>query len=374
LTKAKVPEVFMNFKPLAIFFIFFAILIQPICVLSFETDQYNLPPKPLGDIGVEVTEYAEQKLRDSVEKINGEISELKACLEKTSGKGKCKSPEKARKELAYLQSEEAIAKAVFKRLGGGVVPFTKVSLWMEWHKFKAQPARYRTSYPKSIYLTAPFNYLTISPTVNLYETNLGTDKVAHIFQQGYGYYGIYKRSLAKGSTEIEAVKKAVKWGRKTEKTYFGTLVSGVYSNADLAANYSGLKFYQGLTHEIKIGESVRPAVLILKDGIWEFNKNADLREILLKPFISKHLNEAYNPSKIFNIFGFRDYVRRVVRKRSCKQWLERYPDLSQTDLEATTKSLELWHGEDYGFSYSKNFVTIANTCFENERSTIESLS
>lgn len=346
------------------------LLLQPAIALAFETDQYNLPPKPLAGIGVEVSGYAERKLIQTVEKINGEIVELKECLEKTAVNRKCKSEKKVRKRLAYLRSEDAVAKDVFKRLGAGIVPFTKVSLWMDLHKFEAQPARYKTSYPKSIYLTAPFNYLTISPTVNMYGTNLGTDKIAHILQQGFDYYKIYKRGLAKGLTEEKAVKKAVKWGRKTEKTYFGTAVSAIYSNGDLAANYAGLKFYQGLTREVKIGNSIRPAVLILKDGIWEFNENANIREILLKPFISKHLNEAYNPSKIFNILGFRDYVRHVVRKRSCKQWFERYPDLNKADLEKITKSLELWHGEDYGFSFSKNFVTIANTCFDDDKKLI----
>ena len=112
---------------------------------------------------------------------------------------------------------------------------------------------------------------------------------------------------------------------------------------------------------------LRPAVLKLKNGFWNFNENADLRENLLKPFITKHLNEAYNPSKYFNVFGFRDYIRRVVRKQACPQWFQRYPNLSQEDLEKTTASLQLWNGENYGFSKSRNFITIANTCFENKK-------
>ncbi len=360
----------MKLQPIIRLFLCAVLLMHSSVALAFETDQYNLPPTPLADIGVEVTDYAELNLRQSVEEINEEITELQGCLEKKIVNEKCKSPKKTRKKLIYLQSEDAVAKGIFKKLGDGMIPFTKVSLWMEWHKFKEKNVRYKTGFAKSIHFTAPINYLTISPTVNIFDTNLGTDKIAHIFQQGYDYYEIYRRALAKGDSEDEATKKAVKWGRKTEKTYFGTWVSGIYSNADLAANYAGLKFYQGLTHEIKIGNNVRPAVIILYDGVWEMNKNTDLREGLLKPFISKHLNEAYNPSKIFNILGYRNYVRRVVRKQSCKQWFDRYPNLSQTDLEATTKSLELWHGEDYGFSRTKNFVTIANTCFDSNKKPI----
>ena len=128
---------------------------------------------------------------------------------------------------------------------------------MESHEFAAQPGRYKTTFQQSIYLTAPFDYLTISSTVNLYGTDFGTDKIAHIFQQGYDYYKIYKRGLKKGLSEEKAIQKAVKWGRKTEATYFGTWVSGVYSNADLSANYAGLKFYLGLSREIKIGNTTQ---------------------------------------------------------------------------------------------------------------------
>ena len=31
-----------------------------------------------------------------------------------------------------------------------------------------------------------------------------------------------------------------------------------------------------------------------------------------------------------------------------------------------SQALRLWHGEDYGFTDSEDFVTIANTCFEGE--------
>jgi hypothetical protein len=150
----------------------------------------------------------------------------------------------------------------------------------------------------------------------------------------------------------------------TERTFYGTLVSGVYSNADLCANYAGMKFYQGLTREIKIGDEIKPAVLILKDGVWTFNENAALQKLLIKPFLSDHLNEALNPS-IFT-GGLRAFVRRTVRNQSCRQWLIQHPDYSQTGWNEVTKAMMRWYGEDYGFTDSRNFVTIANTCFNSE--------
>lgn len=349
---------------LARLFLLIVLLVQSPVAFAFETDQYNLPPTPLADIGDEVFEYTEENIRKALAKINAEIATRQACLENVAEKkAKCGSPEIERKRLAYLRSDEAIAREVFKRLGDGIFPFTKSGSWMNSHKFRAQPARFKTSYRESIFVFLPTDYFTISPTVNLYGSQFGTDKIAHFFQQGYTYYRIYERALAKGLTADEAAKKAVRWGRMTERTYYGTLVGGVFSNADLVANYIGMKFYQGLTKSMKIGNVDRPATLILENGSWKMNENVDAKEHLLKPFFTDHLNEAFNPSLF--IPGLRSSVRGIVKKRSCPQWRKLFPNLLPADLETKLTELKHWNGEDYGFKDSKKFVTIANTCFAN---------
>jgi hypothetical protein len=337
-------------------------------VAAFETDQYNLPPEPLGDIGDELAEYVEQNLKKAIDKTNAEIARRQSCLDKNAAErrsGKCESAEKELARLRFLRSDAAIAREVFKPLGGGIFPFTRSATWVESHRFKVQPAVYKTDYLDSIHLTVPTNYVTISPTVKVYAAEFGTDKIAHFFQQGYTYYKISEQAAAKGLTQENAARKAISWGQKTERTYFGTLVSGVYSNADLAANYVGMLFYRGLTREIKIKDVTRPAVLLLKNGIWILNPNFNLRKSLIKPFFTEHLNEALNPSIFSNLIGLRTYVRRVVKKQSCKQWLTQKPDLTESNLNELTQKLVRWNNEDYGFTESKNFITIANTCFNN---------
>jgi hypothetical protein len=361
----------MRLHTAARLFLCVALLMQSTAVFAFETDQYNLPPEPLADIGEEVSEYVEENLRKAVDKINAEILARQSCLENKADKPKkikCDSPNKEKAKLEFLRSEKAVAREVYNLLGTGIFPFTKSASWVESHRFIGQPARYKTSFPKSIYAVLPTNYLTISPTVNLYGSQFGTDKIAHFFQQGYTYYQIYNRALANGLTADKAAQKAIRWGQMSERTFYGTLVSGVYSNADLCANYVGKKFYQNLTRPVKIGDATKPAVLLLKDGVWIFDENADLRKILIKPFLSNHLNEALNPSVYNNLFGLRSYVRRVVKKRSCKQWLNQYPALSAADLNQTSSALKLWFGEDYGFTGSEHFITIANTCFGDKNS------
>jgi hypothetical protein len=359
----------LNSKRLAAMIVLSCLLLSPTHILAFETDQYDLPPVPLADIGEEVSEHVEQKLRNAVDKVNAEVSIRLRCVSgyADGGPGRgCDSLKAEQSRLAHLQSDAAMVDGAFDELGAGVPPFTSMGTWMDSHHFRGQPARYRTSYVKSIFVLLPPIALTISPTVNMYGSEFGTDKIAHLFQQGYTYYKIYHRALTEGATPEEATAKAVRWGQKSERTFFGTLVAGVYSNGDLAANYVGLKFYEGLTQAITVGDSTRPAVLLLKDGFWTFNDDVNLRAELLKVFISDHLNEALNPSIFTKNLGLRWYIRRTVRKRSCAQWFERYPALSMSGLEEQSRALRLWQSEDYGFTDSEHFVTIANTCFEDE--------
>ncbi len=354
---------FIKLPKIITFVLCFALFAQSFAVFAFETDQYNLPDAPLADIGDEVSVYVEENVRKAVGKINEKITASKACLKKNSKPINCTSPDKERAKLEKLRSEDAIVKEIFRPLGGGIPPFTNSGTWMEKHEFNPSPARYKTSFDDSIFKVFPSNYLSISETVKIYGVEFGTDKIAHIFQQGYTYYKIYKHAAEKGLSPEKAARKANNWGRMTERTFYGTLISGVYSNADLAANYAGMKFYQNLTHEIRIGETTRPAILVLKDGFWEFNQPENLRENLLKPFITNHLNEALNPSIFIKLFWLDSYVRETVRKHSCAAWRKEFPGRTQTDFAEITEHLKLWHGEDYGFKNSRHFITIANTCF-----------
>src|SRR5687768_7844735 len=80
---------------------------------AFETDQYNLPPVPLADIGDEVTERVETELRDAVLYANAAIERSLKCIE-LKAKG-CQSADKERTKLASLRSPDAIAKAIYFR-------------------------------------------------------------------------------------------------------------------------------------------------------------------------------------------------------------------------------------------------------------------
>lgn len=333
--------------------------LQGVTVAAFETDQYNLPPVPLADIGDEVSEHVEAGLYSAVAKINSDITKSLNCLE-TKVRG-CRSADEERKKLANLRSNDAVAEAFFKLIGDGSVFTTKFGNWMRSHKFCGQPDRYKTSYGESIFILNPTDYLTISPTVRLFGAEFGIDKLEHFFQQGYKYYTIEKESIKKGKTADEAARKAIRWGQLTERTYYGLLASGVYSNADLYANYAGMRFYQGFTKPLQIKGKTRPATLTLVDGKWNI-VTANLRKTLLPPFMTDHMNEALNPSA-FRLTLVRS-VRRAVKKHGCPKWRQAYPNLTPTTIAQRSKALELWNGEDYGFTKKDRIVTIAETCFD----------
>ena len=351
-----------------------ALLCHTFSVEAFETDQYELPPNSLADIGDEVSDQVEQKLHEAIDKLNSQIVKSESCLKQSaqSKDNSCNEAE-AKVKLAYFRSNDAVARAAYDELGAGIPPFSIMETWMLRHHFQDQPARYKAAFWKSIFLSWPLDHMTLSPTVNLYGSEFGIDKIGHIFQQGYTYYEIYNRTLAAGATPDEARGKAVEWGQKTEATIYGFLSSGVYSNGDLFANYVGMKFYQGLTQDGNARVKTHPPIVVLKNGLSAFNDQVKMREVLLRPWISDHLNEALNPSIFNKLLGLHWYVRLRVSNGSCAQWFNRYSGLSRAALEEKTRSLERWYGEDYGFTDSKDFITIANACFdENGKSNIQS--
>src|SRR5437762_5683499 len=108
----------MKPKLLICLFLTLAIILGPLSAAAMETDQYNLPPVPLADIGDEVSEYVEQNLAAAIDHLNSGITVHEQCLDKDqSSTTQCGSTEKEQAELARLRSEDAVAKAVYERLG-----------------------------------------------------------------------------------------------------------------------------------------------------------------------------------------------------------------------------------------------------------------
>jgi hypothetical protein len=338
------------------------LLLPPANGLAFETDQFNLPPAPLADIGDEVSDHLAAEIARTVGELNGEIDRTERCLAlETPPKG-CPTGVKARNRLAYLRSPEGLAKAIFHRLSGDNLTTTHLGNWMRKHKFARQPDRYKVSFGETIYKIRPSVFLTMSDTVRLYDVELGIDKLEHFIQQGHQYYERESDALREGKKAFYALRRAIDWGKRTERTYYGALTSGVYSNADLYANYAGLRFYQGLTRPIESDGQSRPPLLKLTDGRWELARSGLLREHLLKPFITQHMNEALNPSSYaLHLYPF---VKLAIRRHACQDWYRTFPRMTSAELDELSAKLMRWHGEDYGYTKRSRTIKLSEICFE----------
>ena len=164
-----------------------------------------------------------------------------------------------KKHIAAGKSAEEIAKAE----GGAAIIRPPIEVWANHHPAAVQPDLIKLKYRGS---NLPNNLLfhSYEPCVNIAGVCIGTDKLGHLFQQGWEYYQI---SVIDKKGDRMAVRYG-EWleGKEERSAYvadevyfkrqfsgrllgyggFGRTMSGVISNADLAANKAGLQLYKDL--------------------------------------------------------------------------------------------------------------------------------
>ncbi len=160
---------------------------------------------------------------------------------------------------------------------------------------------------RSIYRRPTFPFLLpMCRTFRIGDVYLSTDKISHFFGYGRRYFARYGRLLAGGKTEEEAREAIVRWGIMQESSVVGTWVCGIFSHADMEANYQGFLFAQELCY----GE---PAYVEKEAEGWKI-----LREIDVRPYITPDFDESYNRS---HYFGFRRKMTLpVVQQVYCEQY------------------------------------------------------
>jgi len=287
---------------------FWFILAAGDAVLAMETDQFTTPRSSLRDIGPTLS----RKVVEIIESDRtGEDPEL----------------------VLY----KWVGRNIFtSRLGG----------WVR-HIRAEGPVLFRPNVFGSIYRRAfspvPLAFFFDSPTVNLYGYYVGTDKIDHFFQQGHQYFNIVRQKEAGGAEREQAIASAVAHGVKQEHTYLGTMISGVYSNSDLAANYAGMKFYLNLRDSVQIGDRLWPPLFESSPEGWRLRPGID-KDRVLERFVSNHLDESLNPSR----YRFsRGSIGSLVRAR-CDRWMKFYADRLDLIAPSGQSFAADWFGEDYG--------------------------
>ena len=129
--------------------------------------------------------------------------------------------------------------------------------------------RLQPSRRESIYQGHPFwatrvaAVFGVGPTFKVNGQLIGSDKLGHFISQGRKFYRRYMRSLD------ESV--AAEHSAYTERALFGQLTTGVYSNADLVANYEGFRFYMSLFEDDIVAG--KKSILAWQDDHWVIQRS-----------------------------------------------------------------------------------------------------
>jgi hypothetical protein len=208
----------------------------------------------------------------------------------------------------------------------------------------------------------PYLWRAFDSTVNMYGIMVGLDKIGHFLSVGRKYYGIFVNALNDGRSPAAAEREAIQFGVDKEMGIFGKLVSGVYSNADLATNYAGLRFYQSLFQPSTVHGQRLPVVIVRdREGRWRVNPEIK-GKTLLAPFWTLHMNEALNPG-FYTDKPKVPLLRAEIAKR-CDSWKATYPARAPADYRALLTALSTWDSVDYGHAEPpEGLFSIDRVCY-----------
>jgi hypothetical protein len=134
-----------------------------------------------------------------------------------------------------------------------------------------------------VWATRVAGFFGVGPTIKVNDVLIGSDKLGHFISQGRKFW----RRFLKYRDEA----KAAEHSAYTERALFGQMTTGVYSNADLVANYEGYRFYRSLFDDDVVPG--KPAILAWRDDRW----------VVQRPFTwADHVNAYWDEALNVNHF------------------------------------------------------------------------
>ena len=148
--------------------------------------------------------------------------------------------------------------------------------------------------------------LSIFPLVNIAGYHVGIDKLEHMFGMGFIYFN---RHHLKG----QRLKRVLKHGILREKTVLGgfVLATGVFSYADLSANFNGMRFWNHMLQlqDDVLGSEYNAGPYIKCDqGKWVANPEKSLD---FSTYVDDSFDESLNCSKFANKKSVKKFSRKM---------------------------------------------------------------
>jgi len=156
-------------------------------------------------------------------------------------------------------------------------------------------------------------YIELSPTIQIAGVTIGIDKLGHFLAQGFSYLQLV-RSLPKSYSHAQRMAAVRRLGHQQEYRSLGVATTGIYSFADLAANWDGLSFYLALFDRVVDGgREHAPYFERAADGRYR-----KVRDFHWAEWLTPDWDEVLNPSAAESLTFFRkieDNFRRETAAR-----------------------------------------------------------
>lgn len=153
---------------------------------------------------------------------------------------------------------------------------------------------------------------TMGAVVRIGNHIIGADKFGHFFSEGWTGY---KLAYQDPTPDFFA---AVKYGEITEGLYYGLMTTGIYSHADLVANFNGMRFYNAVlgNSDDPLGRGRRPEAYVrCLNKKWERIKDFDWQD-----YVDAGWDEGVN----FNYFRDEDLLLKAMQRMD--EALKNLPD------------------------------------------------
>ncbi len=346
------------------------LLVAGVPAVAHETDQYSVPTgRAYADLRFEFSRELYDLLDLAVERTNARIT---ATLDEVG---------QATEATARFHRPEHVARAVW-------AAFPLRVMYVEFTEAWLRSPEMRERYPGLLTIYAPPSWiyahwaLVIDPTklprqvrcstIMVNGVHFGTDKLMHLVHLGHFYYDTYALARRAGMDETAAMQRAVSVGTGlhpilSEETWLGLLSTGVRSNADLAVNYTGLKFFRNLTEPMSFKGEIQPPLLVREGHFWRLNDHVRPGRDIFSIYVSAHWDEALLPNTYAP--GVAGFIQDEVVRR-CPAVVDWYRDgqgrvRTRADFLAIVERLSTYYGEEYGYKGAfDEVVGIANCCFD----------
>lgn len=260
-----------------------------------EIDSYTLRYEPLEDARLIINQRANDYLRDAIVRVNQ--------------KSVCKKDDlytEIRKDFNIILRKGNFINEI---VSSAVIPKHQIARSESIFKYHKITDGYLLARP-----AADMDGIGIGTTMNFDGHYIGSDKFEHMFGQGYHYF---KRFYYKGFT----LKRVLYVGMANERLHLGgnPIATGVYTPADLVANFQGMRFWNDLLVEGPdlLNENLGPYITCV-DNQWKLVKEVDFRN-----YIDAGFDEAYNCAMVVTKNGYQG-VKRALSELSAKDPQNQY--------------------------------------------------